>query len=330
MISVMYAVRSRLILLFALMALAMTAPLASAQVDPSYPSRPIRFIVPFPGLVENLARIIGERMGTETRQSVLIEPRPGANGIVAAQFVAAQPADGYVVLFTTNTTQAANPTIYSKLPYDPVKDFAPVTGVAKGALLYVGSTELGAANIPDVVGLARKRPGQLAFGWAGSSGRAAIEMLNLEAHLNMRNVPYKSAPQALVDLVGGHIDLLVYADIAEGMQLGRAGKLRVLGVSTAERLEAIPDVPTVREQGFPDFEMSFWAAAYVPAKTPVPVIARLNSLIASGMQNPRFRDVARSTGMIPMPTTPEALAAFQLAETDKWRRIVTAAGMQEP
>jgi tripartite-type tricarboxylate transporter receptor subunit TctC len=314
-------------------ALAFAATPAAAQAQPEaeagYPSKPIHLVVPFPGVVENLARAIGHAITAETGQPVVVEPRSGANGIVAAQAVARQPPDGYTILFTTNTTHAGNPTIYAKLPYDPVKDFAPVAAVVKGALLYVGSPKLAASNISEVVELARKNPGKLTFGWAGSSGRAAIEMLNIAANLKMRNVPYKSAPQALTDLVSGQIDLLVYGDLSTGLQFAKAGKLRLLGVSTADRLAIAPDVPTVREQGFPDFEMTFWAAAYAPAGTPAPVVHRLNELIASAMHSERVRELVQHTGLIPYVTSPEGLAQFQAAETDKWRRIVTAAGMQE-
>ncbi len=328
MINGMLGVRRFFAMTVALLVLG-AAGTAHAQGEGPYPSKPIRFVVPFPGVVENLARMIGDHITSETGQSVLVEPRPGSNGILGAQFVSKQPADGYTILFTTNTTHSGNPAIYSKLPYDPVKDFAPVTGIIKGALLYVGSMNMGAANISEVVALARKKPDELVFGWAGSSGRAAIEMLNIAAGLKMRNVPYKSAPQALSDLVGGHIHLLVYGDIATGIQLGRSGKLRVLAVSTSERLESAPDVPTVREQGFPDFEMTFWAATYAPAGTPAPIITRLNGLIAAAMRTDRLRDMLRNSGLIANVTTPEGLAKFQAAETDKWRRIVNAAGMQE-
>lgn len=299
-----------------------------AQTDTGYPSKPIRFVVPFAGTVESLARSIGDHITSTTGQPVLIEQRPGAGGNVAAQYVAKQAPDGYQVLFTTNTTHAANPAIYPSLPYDPVKDFAPVTAVAKGALLYIGSTSM-PETLREVLALAKQKPNALSFGWAGSSGRAAFEILNLTANIQLRNVPYKSSPQALADILGGHIDLLAYPDISASLQLAQNGKLRVFGVSTSERLEIAPDVPTVREQGFPGFEMVYWVATYAPTGTPAAVVMRLNSLINTAMRTERLRVLVRSAGLITYATTPEELAKFQADETAKWRRIVTAAGMQE-
>ncbi len=311
-----------------LLALGWAAGAAHAQGDP-YPSKSVRFIVPFAGITENLGRAVAQFITTETGQPVIIEMRPGTNGIPGAQFASKQPADGYTVMFTTNSTTAGNAAMYPKLPYDPVKDFAPVTGIGKGALIYVGSNSLGASNIAEVVAIAKKKPGGIVFGWAGTSGRAAIEMLNLAAGTKMRDIPYKSSPQAMNDLVGGQLDLLVYPEIGTAQGLARAGKLRVLGMSTSERLEIAPDVPTVREQGFPDFEMTYWVAAYVPAGTSVPIINRLNSLMGAAMKTEKLRDMVRTNGMLAFVTTPEGLAKFQAAETEKWRRIVTAAGMQE-
>ncbi len=312
-----------------LAAIGFAAGAAQAQSDASYPSKSVRFIVPFPGVTENLGRAVAQSISTDTGQPVIVEMRPGTNGIPGAQFASKQPADGYTVLFTTNTTTAGNAAIYPKLPYDPFKDFAPVSGIGKGALIYIASNSLGVSNIAELVALAKKKPGAIVFGWAGSSGRAAIEMLNIAEGLKMRDIPYKTPPQALNDLVGGQIDLLVYGEVGTAQGLARAGKLRVLGMSTSERLDIAPDVPTVREQGFPDFEMTYWVAVYVPSGTPTPIINRLNGLVGAAMKTEKLRDMVRSAGMLSYVTTPEGLAKFQAAEADKWRRIVTAAGMQE-
>ncbi len=302
---------------------------AHAQGDPAYPSKPIRFIVPFAGVNETLGRAMGQAISTDVGQPVIVEMKPGTNGVPGAAFAAKLPADGYNVFFTTSTTMVGNPAIYPKLPYDPAKDFAPVGGVGKGALVYLGSSALGATNIPELVALARKKQGGVVYGWAASSGRAAIEMLNITANLKMRDIPYKTPPQALNDLIGGQIDLLVYGEVGTAAGLARSGKVRILGISTSERLDIVPDVPTVREQGYPDFEMTFWMAAYVPTGTAPPTIARLNGLMGTAMKTEKLREIVRTAGMLPFITTPEELGKFQAAEADKWRRIVTASGMQE-
>lgn len=175
---------------------------AAARSD-TYPSRPMKIVVPFPGVTENIARAAGEYVAAQTGQAVVVEPRPGSNGVVGAQYAAKLPADGYNVLFTTNTTQVGNPATDSKLPYDPEKEFIPVAGISKGALLFVVPPSVPASNIAEQVALTRSKPNDLTFGWAGSSGRAAVELLNLAANVKIRNIPYKTAPQGLNDLLGG-------------------------------------------------------------------------------------------------------------------------------
>ena len=301
---------------------------ASAQA-PAYPAKAITFVVPFAAgsATDQLARAVGQSITTDTKQAVVVDNKAGASGMIAAQFVAKAPADGYTVLITTNTTHAANEHLYKKLPYDPVKDFAPVTGLGKGGQVLVVNANAPYKNVGELLAAARKSPGKLSFGSGSSSSRVAGEMLKQLAHVDILHVPYKSNPLAITDLLGGQIDLMI-TDTSTGVPQIKSGKLRALGYSTHKRSAQLPDVPTLDEAGVKGYDMGYWFAAYVPAGTPAPVVARLNELLAQATRSAAAKSFYEMAGSEPWATTPEELARFQAAETQKWGKVIKAAGIE--
>ncbi|MFO1195644.1 MAG: tripartite tricarboxylate transporter substrate binding protein [Burkholderiaceae bacterium] len=294
-----------------------------------YPARPITFVVPFAAgsATDLLARALGQSVTEQTRQAVVVEDKAGASGALAAQQVARAAADGYTVLITTNTTHAANEHLYRKLPYDPVRDFTPVTGLGKGGQVMVVRTESPFRTVSDLVNRARQQPGKLSFGSGSSSSRVAGEMLKQLSGTDILHVPYKSNPQAVADLLGGQIDFMI-TDTATGVPQVRAGKLRALGFSTQKRSPLLPDVPTLDEAGVKGYDMGFWFAAYLPAGVPQAVAARLNELLHNAVRSAAAKSFFESSGVEAWTTSADELARFQTAETTKWGRVIRAAGIE--
>lgn len=295
----------------------------------AYPSKPITFIVPFAAgsATDQLARALGQAITEQTRQTVIVENKAGAGGMLAAQAVARAPADGYTVLIATNTTQAANEHLYKKMPYDPVKDFAPVTGLGKGGQVMVVPASSPYRTVADVVSAARKAPGKLSFGSGSSSSRMAGEMLKQLAGIDVLHVPYKSNPMALTDLMGGQFDFMI-TDTSTGVPHIKSGRLRPLAYSTRKRSTQLPDVPTLEEAGIKGYDISYWFATYVPAGTPTGTVSALRQLIVQGVTGPATRAFFETSGSEPWTTAPEELAAFQASETVKWGKVIRAAGIE--
>jgi len=312
--------------LIALIALSM--PLAHAQAA-KYPDKPVSFVVPFAAgsATDQLARALGQSVSEQTKQPVVVEDKAGASGMIAAQQVAKAAPDGYTVLITTNTTHAANEHLYKKLPYDPVKDFVPVTGLGKGAQVLVVRTDSPYRSVADLLAQARKTPGKLSFGSGSSSSRVAGELFKQLSHTEILHVPYKSNPNAITDLLGGHIDFMI-TDTATGVPQVKGGKLRALGVSTQERSALLPGVPTIDEAGVKGYDMGYWFAAYVPAGTPAPVVARLHDLLVAATKSPSAKAFFESSGAQAWSGSGEELAKFQAAETIKWGKVIKEAGIE--
>lgn len=306
-------------------ALALAATTALSQ---EFPAKPITFVVPFAAgsATDQIARAIGQGVSDQAKQSVVVENKPGASGFLAAQQVAKAPADGYTVLITTNTTHAANEHLYKSLPYDPVRDFAPVTLLGRGGQIMIVNPKVEATSLTEFIALAKKQPGKLTFGSGSSSSRIAGELLQQMAGIQLLHVPYKSNPLAVTDLLGGQIDMMI-TDSATGLPQVKAGKVRALGVTAPKRSPLAPDVPTIDEAGVKGYEMGYWFAAYVPARTPPAVVKRLNELIVAATKRPGAVKFYDTTGTDPAVSTPEELATFQLAESAKWGRIVKAANI---
>ncbi|MDC6167999.1 tripartite tricarboxylate transporter substrate binding protein [Paucibacter sp. XJ19-41] len=302
--------------------------LSSVALAQPYPAKPLTFVVPFAAgsATDQLARALGQSLGEQSKQTVVVDNKAGASGMLAAQAVARAPADGYTVLITTNTTHAANEHLYKKLGYDPVKDFAPITALGKGGQVLVVNLASPYKSVSELLAQARKTPGKLSFGSGSSSSRVAGEMLQQLAGVQLLHVPYKSNPQAVTDLLGGQIDLMI-TDTATGLPQIRGGKLRGLAVSINKRMALLPELPTIAEAGVPGYDMGYWFAAYTPAGTPPAVVQRLQELLAKAVQSPAAKSFFESSGAEPYTTTPEGLAQFQREEALKWGRIIKAAGI---
>src|SRR5690349_4641775 len=308
-------------------ALALAPMLGQAQ---AFPEKAITFVVPFAAgtATDQIARALGNGITAETRQPVVIDNKAGASGFIASQQVAKAPADGYTVLITTNTTHAANEHLFKKLPYDPVKDFAPIAALGKGGQIMVVNPSFPAKSVAEFVALAKKEPGKYSFGSGSSSSRMAGELLQQMADIKLLHVPYKSNTLAVTDLLGGQIHMMI-TDAATGLPQVKGGKLRALGVSSAARSPLAPDVPTISEAGVKGYEMGYWFAAYAPAKTPPAVVKRLNELLVKAAKSASAKTAFyEPTGTEVFTTSPEELAKFQAAESQKWGRIVKAAGIE--
>jgi len=312
---------------------AASALVAVTASEPSFaqtfPSKPITFVVPFAAgsATDQLARALGQSVTEQTKQTVIVDNKAGASGMLAAQQVARAANDGSVVLITTNTTHAANEHLYKKLSYDPVKDFAPVTGLGRGGQVLVVRADSLYKTVADLIADAKKRPGKLSFGSGSSSSRVAGEMFKQLTHTEILHVPYKSNPNAITDLLGGQIDFMI-TDTATGVPQIKGGKLRGLAVSTAKRNPLLPELPTLDEAGVKGYDMGYWFAAYVPAGTPAPIVARLHELLVAGTKSASAKQFFESTGTDPWTTTPDELAKFQAAEAQKWGRVIKAAGIE--
>jgi tripartite-type tricarboxylate transporter receptor subunit TctC len=310
-----------------LAALACCAAFAQPALADAYPSKPITIVIGSSAgsTTDGLARAIGQEITAATRQPVIVESKAGASGGIAAQAVARAPADGYTLFITTNTTQAANPHLFRKLSYDPMKDFTPVGALVKGYLLLVTHPGVKAQNVAELAALANKKP--LTFGAGSSSARVAAELFQQMTQTQLTHVPYKANPPAIIDLVGGQIDMMI-VDLTTSLPQVKAGKLKALGVSSPKRSPLVPDLPTIAEAGLPGYEMSYWNAVYAPAGTPAQVVQRINELMQRAMASETVRRFVEQNGMEPFTSTPAELSSFQVAEYKRWGAVIKAAGIE--
>ena len=319
--------RTRTFILGAVGAAAMlTVSPAMAQ---SYPARPITIVVPFAAGsgTDQQARAYAQAITAEYKVPVVVDDRAGASGFIASQYVAKAAPDGYTILMTTNTTHAANEHLFKKLPYDPVKDFTPVALLSKGHMLLLVQPSSPIKSVGDLIAAARKNPGKLNFGSGSSSSRVASEMLKQLAGVEMVNVPYKSNPMAITDLIGGQVDFM-FADAPTALPQVNGGKLRALAVSGTRRLASAASLPTVEEAGVKGYDMSYWTAVYLPANAPPAITNKLNAMMIKVTSSPAVQSFQNSTSGEIATTTPEGLAKFQAAESAKWGRIIKAAGIE--
>ena len=300
-----------------------------AAIAQEYPAKTITFYVPFAAgsATDTLARSLGQGITAETRQNVVNDNRAGANGIIATQAFIRTPADGYTVLIGTNTTHAANEHLYKKIPYDPVRDFTPVTTLARGGQVMLVHPRVPVKTVNEFIALAKRQPGKLTFGSGSSSSRVASELFQQMAGLKLVHVPYKSNPMAVTDLVGGHIDMMI-TDVVTGLPQVQAGKVKALGVSSPQRLPNVPELPTIAEAGVPGYELTFWFAAYLPAKAPPAVAARLRELFINATKSAPAQSFFKTTGIEPWTTTSAELVKFQASESAKWAKVIKAAGIE--
>jgi tripartite-type tricarboxylate transporter receptor subunit TctC len=294
-----------------------------------YPERAIKFVVPFaPGsATDALARILAQKLGDAQGWTVVVENIAGASGMLAAQNVARASPDGHTVFITSNTTHAANQSLFKKLPYDPIADFEPVGKLGDITLALAVHPSVPANNTRELIAYGKANPGKLTFGSGSSSARLAGEMLKTLAGFDVLHVPYKSNPLAVADLLGGQISL-VFADLSTTLPQIRGGKVRGFGVSSAERSPLAPELPTMIEEGVPGYTLTAWFAAFVPAKTDKAVVGKLNAALNAALTDKAVRDALLAAGIEPVTSSPEELRAYVAAETRKWADIVRAAGIQ--
>ncbi|MFC7739446.1 tripartite tricarboxylate transporter substrate binding protein [Roseomonas sp. GCM10028921] len=304
----------------------------SQPAMPGWPNRPVRLVVPFaPGGANDVAaRLLGNRLAETLGQPAVVENRAGANGIVGLQAVAQAPADGHTLVVASAGPIAVNPALYYTLPYDPERSFAPITNLAMLPLLLVVNPVLPATNTAELVALARSRPGQLAYAspGTGNSGHLAGELFDSVAGVRTVHVPYRGNGPAVADLLSGQVPMM-WSSVPPVIDHIRTGRLRVLCVGSARRLDTMPDVPTAAESGvLPGYEAYSWVGLLAPAGTPATVVARLNAECWAFLADPPVRAAMEAQGMIPDPTTPEAFAAFIHDEVVKWGTVVRAAGVR--
>lgn len=311
----------------AVTATALCATPALAQ-EPNWPTRPLRIIVPFgPGSGNDIvARLVGEHLTRALGQPVVVDNRAGGNGTIGADAAARAAPDGYTLFVTTNTTQAAAPSLMKKINYDPVKDFAPIGRIANTPAMLVVHPSLPVKTVAELIALAKARPGKLTYA-SGSAGTLVPgAMLTSMAGIDMLHVPYKSIPLGINDVIAGQVDMM-FTDMATGTPQVKGGKLRALGVSSLTPVPALPDVPPIA-QSIKGFELLAWYAMYAPAGTPAPVVERLNRELRAFVGNPATQERMTTLGLQPVTSTPQELADFGRSELAKWTRLIQQAGIQ--
>ena len=301
---------------------------ATVALAAPYPDKPIRMIVPAAagGAADTLARMIGRGLTEKFGQPVVIENKPGAAAIVGMTAIAKAPADGYTLGMTFSGAMSINPSLYQQLPYDPVEDFAPITIVAVSPLVIAVSPELGPKSLGEFLALAKKDPGKLTFGSAGtgSTQHLSMELLKSTAGVDMLHVPYKGSSAALVDVQSGLISA-VSDNAITLVPLIQSGKLVPLAVETAQRIQSLPQVPTVAESGYPGFQAAGWYGLLAPAGTPQPIVAQLNAALREMVGKPDFTQWLRQQGMEPQTDTPEGFGRYIGQEKDKWAQVIKTA-----
>ncbi|MFN9774040.1 MAG: Bug family tripartite tricarboxylate transporter substrate binding protein [Burkholderiales bacterium] len=307
------------------------AAFAGAAFAQPYPNKPIRAVVPFAAgsATDQIGRAFAEKMSQLLGQQVVIDNKPGANGMIGADAVAKAAPDGYTILFGTNSTNAALKYLMKKLPYDQDTAFAPVAYIGSVPLMVAVNNDFPAKTLKEFVDLAKAKPGQVSFAYASTSQQVSSEMLSSMAGVKMNPVPYKSGPAAMTDLIGGTVNMFT-ADFAVTVPQHKAGKIRGLAVTSTKRSAAVPELPTVNEAlGLKDYELIAYFAIFAPAGTPREVIVRLNEAANRAAADKEILDKFAPNGFVVEPGTPEALAARNRSETAKWEKAIREAGIEQ-
>jgi tripartite-type tricarboxylate transporter receptor subunit TctC len=302
---------------------------AKARAE-DYPTRPVRLIVAFTagGTADRTARLIAAKMESALGESVVVENKPGANGAVAAKYVAQSDPDGYTLFFTTAGAIAISPAFHQGLNYDPIKDFAPVGKAAINAPVLVVNANMKVNSASELAELARKKPGTITVGITGRGAMSdlALQLFEAAAGIQLQSVPYRGAAQAITDVLGGRLDGLV-GDIPTVMGQVRAGKLKALATSSKDRSDIFLDVPTFVEQGFAGVIGDNWAGVLAPAATPAPVIAKFNAAMVAALKAPDLRAQLRDSGTTPAPSSPQQFETYMRDEIMRWRTIIREKGL---
>lgn len=310
--------------------LLLLAPAACVGQDGDWPNRTIQIVVPYTPSTgaDILARILGPKLADRWKVAVVTENRAGASGNIGSEFVAKASPDGYTLLCTA-TSFGTNPAVHRKLPFDPIKSFAPVIQLASSSVAVIVTPALPAKSMSEFVELARSQPGKLYYSSPGSGGpqHLAMELLKQSVHIDLVHVPYKGSGGALTDLVGGHVQAMIVSlqTVAPYVQ---SGKLRMLAVMSAERSPAFPEVPTLKELGLADLEVDTWYGVFAPAGTSAPIVAKLNAELNALLAQPDTRDLLAKQGMNAVGGTPERFGELVRRELARWSRVVAAAGIK--
>jgi len=304
------------------------APLALAQ---SYPAKPVRIIVPYSagGGTDIVARAVGQKLSDKWGQSVIVDNRVGANGIIGADAVAKAPADGYLLLMSTPAEVSTSPHLYANIPYQATRDFAPITLITVTPLVLAVNPGVPAKTVQELIALAKANPGTLGFATPGTGSAQHLtgELFMAAAGIKLVHVPYKGAGQSIPDVIGGQVPMGIYGVLTIS-QHAKAGRLRMLAVTTSRRSSAYPDLPTLAESGLPGVDTSLWFGLLAPAATPKPVIARIHDDVVAALKLPDLRERIASQGGEVVGDTPEEFAAFIAAESAKYARIIQQADVK--
>ena len=311
------------------LALAAAAAVPFAAQAQAFPNKTLTVVVPFAagGTTDILARVIGQALTRELGQSVIVDNRAGAGGNIGAALAARAPADGYTLFMGTVGTHAINQSLYTKLPYDPIKDFQPLTRVAMVPNLLVANPGKPYKTVKELIAYAKANPQKVNFGSSGSGSSIHLsgELFNAMAGVQMVHVPYKGSAPAVTDLLGGQIDIM-FDNMPSAIQHVRSGKLRPIAVTTAKRSPELPNVPTIAEAGVPGYEATSWFGMFAPAGTPAPVVARLNGALVKVLAQPEVKKKLAEQGAEPYSEKPEQFAEFIRKETAKWSKVVKDSG----
>lgn len=304
----------------------LTPSLAAAQ---AFPSKPVKLVIPFPpgGSLDNVGRLIAQKLSEAWGQQVVIENKPGAGGNIGADAVAKSPPDGYTVVMGALSTHAVNPSLYRTMPYDAAKDFAPISNVAITPNVLIVSVKSPIHTLPELIAYAKANPGKVNFGSGsnGSAGHLAGELFKIDTGTDVMHIPYKGGAPALQALLAGDTQFM-FDNLANAMAQVKGGTVRPIAVTTAQRSKLAPDLPTMAEAGMPGFDISTWFGLLAPAGTPPEVIAKWNADVVKVLNSPEVREKMLAQGAEPSPTTPAEFAAFIAKERDKYAKIVKASG----
>ncbi|MEY4599040.1 MAG: hypothetical protein RLZZ445_1837 [Pseudomonadota bacterium] len=311
--------------------IAATLAVALPAAAQTYPSKPVRIVVVSTpgGSVDTLARAIAPRLSSKWSQQVLVDNRPGAGGAIAAELVSKAPPDGYTLMMGTIASLATNVSLYKSLPYDPVKDFAPITLVATQNLVLLVHPSIPSRSVKELVALAKKQPGKLTFASAGNGvgGHLSGELFKMLAQIDILHIPYKGVQPAMMDVVGGQVTM-VFASIASGMAQVANKRLFPLAVTGAQRSPAARELPTMVEAGIKGYESSTWYGLVAPAGTPSDIVNRLNAEVVAGLKSPDLNERLTREGADPVGNSPAEFSKYMQSEIDKWRKVIRAAGIQ--
>lgn len=301
---------------------------APAQATGVYPTHAVTIVLPFPAgtVTDMVARLVSERLAQSLGQPFVVENRPGGNGSIGAHTVARAPADGYTLLFTTNTTHSIIGSLMKNVPYDPQKDFTPVARIAGLPSMVIVSPRLAVGTIGEFVEYVKKNPGKVRYGYGNSSGQIGGETLKRELGLDMVAVPYKGNPQGVQNLLGGHIEAMVI-DVTTGMPFVKSGQLRALAVLMGQRIALLPDVPTLQETVAPGFDVMAWFGAFGPAGMPRGIVGKLAEAIRSALGDNALREKLQENGVEPVYIAPEEFGHFLESEKIRWTELAKNAGL---